>query len=173
MSNGRLWSGKSFIWKRFWNVEIIDEGKGRRYWKWDRLVRTQIIKCDCGKVKESRLSDLKKWLVTSCWCMRWKHWKNKRPVQTTHWMYNTRPYRIRASMKYSCDRDWHCSYHRRWAKWVTYESSWITFEWWWGDNKRYYHDEMYFTRKDLALSFTKENCERTTHYNVSQLDLRK
>ena len=74
-------------------------------------------------------------------------------------------------MKASCNKKTHASYHRRWWKWIKYQSSRETFEWRRLDNEDAYRKYLYFIRKDLTKDYNTENCERAQSYPVSQFDL--
>lgn len=161
---------EDYGWRKFWSLTILSQKVMKI--KWRSMTVVDAI-CICWIVKEYRMANIKTWSTVSCWCMRWKHWNNKRPVQTTHGMYWTRPYNIRTSMKASCNKKTHPSYHRRWWKWLSYYIWWDTFEWRRKDNKAYYKDNLYFTRKDLAIWFTKDNCIWMSSYWVSKFDLRE
>lgn len=171
---GRRWTGKDYTGHKFWWILVLPDQQENLLTPWGRSYRRVLWQClHCGNEKVYRLDNLKSWSTVSCWCQRWKHGNQKPPLQTTHWMYGTRPYAIRMNMKRSCDCPGHHSYHRRWAMWLTYDNRRRSFERRWNDNKKEYKDNLYFIRKDLSRWFHRYNCSREHFYPVSKQDLWK
>lgn len=149
------------IGKRIGMLTIQSIGSSKRS-SWHKIA-TAICKCDCWTIKEIEYRNLMRSWYISCWCHREK--------KNTHGMRNTRSYRIRRSMKLSCDNPNHRSYHRRWGKGITYPSEWEYFSERRNAWKNDYSDEKYFIRINPFKDYSIDNCKREIAYNVSCFDL--
>jgi hypothetical protein len=162
---------KSYDGHKFWWLVILQDAENLITPGWRSYRRVLALCTHCESEKEYKLDNLKSWSTVSCGCQRGRHWNQNPPLQTTHWYYGTRPYAIWMNMKRSCDNSNHHSYHRRWAKWIWYDPSRADFASRWNQRWSWYSENLYFIRKDLAKSFTKENCSREHFYPVSKQDL--
>lgn len=74
---------------------------GRAFWE---------CRCDCGKIRDVRGSDLRNGRSTSCGCFRTEATARENTIRkTTHGMSRTRLYNTWANMKYRCSPS--CSKH--------------------------------------------------------------
>lgn len=120
-------------------------------------------KCECWTIKDIRYDRIIWWGTKSCGCIELR--------RKTDWLSNTRPYRIRRDMMNSIYKEEDERYKRRGAKGIQIIEERRYFTWWWNDNKQYYNENSYFTRKNPFKNFDKENCIRHIAYNVSRFDL--
>jgi hypothetical protein len=125
-------------------------------------VRAKCI-CSCWVEKDIRYDRVVQGGTKSCWCLEAK--------RTTLEMNKKRPYRIRNSMMTSCYKEGSKNYERRWAKGIKVQDSRRYFSSRREENKQYYSEYTYFTRKNPFKDFTTDNCVRHVAYNVSRFNL--
>ena len=145
-------------WDKYWLLKVLEDLWWRKIkTKWWNIVSKRYIKClcECWKVWEYRLSDLRIWNTKWCWCLRWK--KNK-----THWLTNSKIYHIWFLMKQRCNNPNKQHYHRYWWRWITYDKKWETFEWFYEDMKEWYKEHLTIDRIDNNWNYCKTNCRWTT-----------
>lgn len=114
-------------------------------------------KCECWNKKEIRYADVKYWNTKSCWCLQIKTirsiWKN----QKTHWMSNSKIYKVYDWIKRRCENKSHRAYKNYWGRWIKCE--WNTFEEFFNDiGYKYKHWIDTIDRINNDWHYCKDNC---------------
>lgn len=137
--------------QQFWKLTVIEEVFWYTNKKWQKL-RYIKCKCFCWNIKDITPSWLFSWNNISCWC-----WIRKK-----HWMRHTRIYICWDSMIWRCDRKTNSSYKNYWLRWITYDTKWKTFEWFYEDMKEWYEEHLTLDRENNDWDYSKNNCKWTT-----------
>lgn len=138
-----------------WKASIIKRVENK---KWNLMVECM---CICWILFIARLSDLRSWRQTSCWCHKW--WKK-------HWKKWTRFYNIWCWIKNRCNCETHMHYKYYWWKWITVCDNWWNFNGFMHDMYKSYEDHVILywekntqiDRMDNDWNYCKENCRRVT-----------
>ncbi len=123
-------------WDKYWKLTINKE----IYWNKKRVFQS---KCDCWKIVEIQLTNLRSWHTKSCWCLNWKLW--------THLMTNTKIYRVYKGIESRCKT--HKDYYWRWIKF-----EWNSFEEFYKDMWESYQEWLTIDRINNDWNYCKENC---------------
>lgn len=160
---------ENLVWRKFNKlvvVQFVEKKWNYIYWE---------CYCECWKRKLASWMSLKNWDTKSCWCAYKNNWAKK-----THWMTNTRFYKIYCWIKSRCNNANDTSYRNYWWRWI--RSEWISFEDFKQDMYEGYMkhcNELWeiqttIDRINVNLNYCKENCrwetlkcqsnnKRTTH----------
>ena len=136
-------------WTMFWYYKAISE------WKRINWLRTIKCQCKCWTIKEIRLSCLKSWNTTSCWCYC-KSWNHK----ITHWMTWTREMYTWEWIQQRCNNPKHKRYS---------DYGWRGINCLWNSFEEFYKDMwdrpnwMTIERKDNDWHYCKKNCKWATN----------
>jgi hypothetical protein len=80
-----------------------------------------------------------------------------------HWQYKTKLYKVWCWMKSRCDDKNHIRYYIYWWKWITYDSKWKTWEWFYEDMWADYKEWLTLERKKWNKNYCKSNCKWATY----------
>ena len=133
------------IWDVFWRLIVLKEVNPKL--KYHRRFK---CKCQCWNNKEVDLSVLWK-SVNSCWCIL-------KDSNKTHWMSNTRFYRIYKWIETRTTKKWYKNYSDRWIK-----NEWESFEDFYKDMYSTYKEWLTIDRINNDWNYCKENCRWATY----------
>lgn len=137
-------------WNKYWKLTILEEifTKCRRAFK---------CECECWNIVDVMLCHLSSWHTISCWCYR-KIWITEN--KTTHWMTNSRIYRIWQAINNRCYNNNIKDYKYYWWRWIMCE--WNSFEEFYTDMKEWYNNELSIDRIDTNKNYCRNNCRWAT-----------
>ena len=156
-------------WDKFWHRTALGEQIRKRVGKRWKLKIYELCRCVCWKEKYVCRDNLFNWRSTNCSCIQYK---NNTPAlvkrNTTHWMTNTRPFRIFQWMITRCNWKKGHEYHNYGGRWIKVE--WNSFEEFWRDMwesyiehvKKYWEENTTIDRIDFDWNYCKENCRWAT-----------
>ena len=153
----------SHIGRKFGRLTVIRDAED--YFQPNgKIVRKVLCKCDCWKEKIFCLSSLTSLRSKSCWCINIER-------SSTHWMKNSRIYKIYHAMRSRC----HCAsagnFFRYWERWIHVCKSWRNcFEKFYKDMwneyeehvKKHWEKQTSIDRIDNSKWYSKDNCRWVT-----------
>lgn len=137
-------SGKKFD---KWTVIRADK-KVNQMWKW-------LCMCSCGKIVSVYGTNLRRGLSTGCG-------HGRIPVNKTHGLTRTRPYRCYRNMLNRCNNPNVPEYKYYGARGIKVCESWNTFEEFWKDMQSGYKEILTLDRIDVNGNYCKNNCRWVT-----------
>ena len=141
---------KSYIWNKYSYLEVTDVISIRKR-------NMFVCKCMCWNEKIISPSDVCFWKTKSCWC----YCKNLNSINNrTHWMSNTRIYKIYVWIIRRCEDGKIKSYQNYGWRWIKCE--WKSFEDFYRDMSPTYQDNLSIDRIDVNWNYCKENCRWST-----------
>lgn len=130
------------------NIGIIISPKGTK-----RYFVTAV--CECGTIKDYRLSHLTSGATKSCGCFSKE---NMKKIKTSHGMYGTRLYKIWSNMKNRCSNPKYLKYKDYGGKGITVCKKWQNFESFLTDMGSDYSELLTLDRIDNSKGYKKTNC---------------
>lgn len=160
-------------WTTLWEWEIRPIGtQGSRWW-FEKCI------CECWTIKFVSYQLLKSWQSKSCWCFhKERASKNCWDLFRTHWLVNTRIYKIFRWMRARCNNPHTEKYKHYWGRWI--KCLWDRFEDFYKDMgesynahvKEYGEKNTTIDRIDVNWNYCKENCRWAT-WKEQELNKRK
>lgn len=114
-----------------------------------------LIRCDCGRTRESCVSAFKKSKAISCGC---KTSEQRSAQSRTHGMSNHAAYRVWANMMGRCTRQTHPAWKDYGGRGITICRKWYAFENFWADMARGYATGLTLERRHNDREYAKTNC---------------
>jgi len=145
-----------FKWDKYNRFTIIKEIDKYIQPNWSKK-RLFLCKCKCWNKKEILLDSLKSWNTKSCWCLNYELIK----VRTkTHWMYNTKIYKVWSWMEQRCNNKNNQAYKHYGWRWI--KCLWNSFEEFHNDMWNSYQKWLTLDRKKNDWNYCKNNCRWIT-----------
>lgn len=137
-------------WDKFWRLTFIEEIR-----VWNR--RTGRCVCECWKIVEARLFNLKGWNTNSCWC-----YGNEKKIEanTTHWLSKNRLFSVYNWILQRCNNQNSKNYDTYWWAWIKCE--WQTFQDFLNDMESSYVEWLTVDRINWNWNYCKDNCRWAT-----------
>lgn len=156
-------------WEKFWRLTATWWYETRKQKNW-KFIWFCELECDCWTVVWRRVSDVKRWRVNSCWCLRKENTAN---MFTTHWcckwFTHNKLYRTYQWLKDRCTNPKNEYYENYWWRWI--KCLWKTFEefksdmeeWLKSYIKQFWERNTTIDRIDVNWDYCKKNCRRATY----------
>jgi len=140
-------------WEKYNRLTIIEEVE--KQWQY----RHFLCKCNCGSIKNIRLSSLRNWHIKSCWCYIDSIRHNTR--NNTHWMSKNRIYKIFTWLKDRCNNINNKRYKDWGGRWI--KCLWNSFEEFYKDMWVTYKKWLSIDRINNNWNYCKNNCRWATY----------
>jgi len=138
-------------WKVYWRLTVL--------YKLPKPNRECFVmcRCTCWNEKKVRFFSLKEWNTTSCGCFR----KEKISIlYKTHWMTNSKIYKVYLCMKKRCNNIKNKDYKRYWGRGIKCE--WKSFDEFYNDMFPTYKEWLEIDRINNDWNYCKDNCKWST-----------
>ena len=154
-------------WDKIWRLTALWESESRIVWQ-HRWVYEKCV-CDCWTVKRILRNHLRHGKIKSCWCYaKEKSRETMIKMNTKHWMFWTRFYKIYYWIHTRCNKENFPKYYMYGGRWIKCE--WRTFEEFQNDMyesyvehvKQYWEENTTIDRINNDGNYCKENCRRAT-----------
>ena len=143
-------------WDKFWRWIVLKEIERHRTQSWITY-RQFKCKCKCWIVKNVRLKQLSNWQSKSCWCLQKEIVSS---LSKTHWMCNTKIYKVFFWMLDRCNNKDNKYYYNYWWRWI--QCLWKTFEEFFKDMWENYKEWLTIDRNNNDWNYCKDNCSWTS-----------
>lgn len=150
-------------WTRFWMLTTLWEQEHRSGWIFEKCI------CDCWNIKWTSRNHLRQWRCKSCWCLsRETSRKSMIKMNTKHWMYGTRIYKIYRWMYWRCNNKNYPHYYNYWWRGIKllrnsfeefYSDMWDSYN---KHIEEYWEENTTIDRIDVDWNYCKENCRWST-----------
>lgn len=155
-----MWKLQIKEWMKFNRLSIVEEIFNKEnVWRKKRFFT---CKCECWKIHESSLDNLKSWMVKSCWCLSIEKAKQSIKIATkflnrnTHSMSYTSIYKIYSWLISRCKNTSNSRYKNYWWRWILCE--WNSFEEFYSDMWELYREWLSIERMNNNWNYCKKNC---------------